>query len=292
MKLLSTKHSKMKSRLYIILALSILFGACASNSLRKQRKHYKKATSGVKYNGYKTTSKYGLAGSMNAHNRQQPDSLQIRAPYAHLFLGYFWSVSGKSSFAFAEADIVEEISNEGNDSQLKHLAQGLRAITMYQAGWDKLAAEESMRARENFSTGQASSHKHEVAAIYLLMGTLYIKEKDFDKARFFWGGFAKETGIEWPYHVCDAAGDFHAGNVQQGLQKVKTISQDPAVPKPVRDELVVQLQKVEAAAGSSVNSSWFWPSIIGKIIWQELGSSSRQSLDKLAKAIEDVTAKL
>jgi hypothetical protein len=282
----------MKSFLSIILALSILFAGCSSNSLRKQTKKYRKATSGVKYTGYKTASKHALAGSMEAYNRQQLDSLQIHTPYAHLFLGYFWSVSGKSSFAFAEANIVEEKSNESNDSQLKYLAQSLRSITMYQAGWDKLAADESMKARQNVSTGQVSRHKHEVAVIHLLMGSLYVKEKDFEKARFFWGGFANETGILWPYQVCDAAGDFQAGNVQQGLQKVKIISQDPAVPNPVRDELAVQLQKVEATAGSSVNSSLFWPSILGKIIWQEFRSSSQQSLNKFAQTIEDVSAKL
>jgi hypothetical protein len=282
----------MKSFLSIILTLSILFAGCSSNSLSKQRKHYKKATSGMKYKGYKTASKYALSGSMGAYNRQQPDSLQIHTPYAHLFLGYFWSVSGKSSFAFAEANIVEEKSKESNDPQLKYLAQSLRSITMYQAGWDKLAADESMKARQNVSTGQVSPHKHEVAVFHLLMGSLYVKEKDFDKARFFWGGFANETGILWPYQVCDAAGDFQAGNVQQGLQKVKIISQDPAVPKPIRDELAVQIQKVEATAGSSVNSSLFWPSILGKIIWQEFRSSSQQSLNKFAKTIEDVSAKL
>ena len=282
----------MKSFLSIILALSILLAGCSSNSLRKQRKHYKKATSGMKYKGYKTASKFALSESMGAFNRLQPDSLQIHTPYAHLFLGYFWSISGKSSFAFAEADIVEEKSNESNDSQLKYLAQSLRSITMYQAGWEKLAADESMKARQNAPTGQVSRHKNEVAVVYLLMGSLYVKEKDFDKARFFWGGFANETGILWPYQVCDAAGDFQAGNVQQGLQKVKTISQDLAVPKPVRDELAAQIKKVEVTAGSSVNSSLFWPSILGKIIWQEFRSSSQQSLNKFAKTIEDVCKKL
>jgi len=80
--------------------------------------------------------------------------------------------------------------------------------------------------------------------------------------------------------------------MQQGLAKVKIISQDPAVPKPIRDELAVQLEKVETHAGTSVNSSLFWPSIIGKIIWQEFRNSSNQSLNKFAKSIEDVGAKL
>lgn len=282
----------MKPLLYILLSLIILFTGCSPNTLRKQRKQYEKATSGVKYKTYKTASKFAIAGSMEVYNKQQPDSLQIHTPYAHLLLGYFWSISGKSSFAFAEADIVEEKTNESNDAQVKYLAQSLRSITMDQAGWHKLAMEESTKARQHVSTDQASRGKYEIAVIYLLMGTFHITEKDFIKARSFWGGFSTETGIHWPYQICDAAAEFQVGNVQQGLQKIKIISQDPAVPKPIRDELAVELDKVETHAGSSVNSSLFWPSIIGKIIWQEFRNSSHQSLNKIAKSIEDVGAKL
>lgn len=233
-----------------------------------------------------------MAGSMEVYNHQQPDSLQIRTPYAHLLLGYFWSVSGKSSFAFAEAEIVEEKGNEGNNAYIKYLAQSLRSITMYQAGWDKLAKEESEKAKQNVSSDQGSKAKYESTVIYLLMGAVYIKEKDFEKARFFCSGFATETGIQWPYQVCDAVADFQAGNVQQGLQKVKIVSQDPAVPKPIRDELILQIEKIEMNAGAPVDSSLFWPSIVGKVIWQELKNSSHQSLSKFAKSIEDVGAKL
>jgi hypothetical protein len=282
----------MKPFLLIILSLFILFAGCSPKTLRKQRKQYEKATSGVKYKSYKTASKFAIAGPLEAYNDKQPDSLQIHTPYAHLLLGYFWTVSGKSSFAFAEADIVEEKNNAGNDSHVKYLGQSLRSITMDQAGWNKLATEEATKARQNVPTDQVFGGKYEAAVIYLLMGTFHITEKDFVKARPFWGGFTTETGIPWPYQICDAAAEFQVGNVQQGLVKVKIISQDPAVPKPIRDELAVQLEKIETHAGSSVNSSLFWPSIIGKIIWQEFRNSSNQSLNKFARSIEDVGAKL
>jgi hypothetical protein len=281
----------MKPFIAILLSFLILLSGCSSNTLRKQRKQYGKATSGVKFKTYKTASKIAMSGSMEVYNQKQPDSLQIHTPYAHLLLGYFWSVSGKSSFAFAEADLVEEKGRESNDSHVAYLAQSLRSITMYQAGWDKLASEESTKARQ-YSTDKASKGKYEAAVIYLIMGTVYSKEKDFEKARFFWGGFATETGIHWPYQACDAAADFQAGNVQQGLQKVKVIAQDPDVPKPIRDELTLQIEKIEQQAGTNVDSSWFWPSIIGKIIWQELKNSSQQSLNKIARAIEEAATKL
>ena len=229
---------------------------------------------------------------MEIYNYQQADSLRILPPYAHLFLGYFWSVSGKSSFAFAEADIVEEKGSESKDANIKYLAQSLRSIAMYQAGWPQLAEAESLKAKLNLSADQQSKPKYEAAVVYLLVGSIYVKEKDFEKAKFFWGGFATETGIQWPYQLCDAAAEFQAKNIQQGLQKVKVISQDPAVPKPVRDVLVAQITKVEKGVGTSVDSSLFWPAIIGKILWEELRKSSQESLSKLANAIEDVGKKL
>jgi hypothetical protein len=280
----------MKHFTSIILAFSfILLSGC---SKKTQQEQYEEATSGLKYNTYKNASKLALLGSIEIYNRNQPDSLVIHPPYAHLYLGYFWSVSGKMSFAFAEADIVEEKGSESKDSHIKYLAQSLRSITMYQAGWHELARIESVRAKVNVSADQASKAKYEAAVIYLLVGSVYVKEKDFEKAKFFWGGFATETGIHWPYQLCDAAADFQAGNIQQGLQKVKVVSQDPAVPKPIRDELAVQIAKIEKGVGTSVNSSLFWPAIIGKILWQELKKSSQESLSKLVNSIESVAEKL
>ncbi len=284
--------SKTKPLIFILLTLFILVAGCAPKSLRKQRKKYKKATSGIKYRAYKSASSYTIEGSMKVFNDQKPDSLQIQATYAHLLLGYFWSVSEKSSFAFAEADIVEEIGNENNNLHIKYFAQSLRSIAMTQVGWDKIAFEESEKARQYLPTNQVSNGKYEAAVIYMLMGTIYIKEKDFVKASFFWRGFSLETGICWPYQICDAVATLQTGNMQQGLQKIKVISQNPAIPKAIRDTLIIELNKVDANAGKSLNSSLFWPSIVGKIIWQEFRSSSHQSLNKIAKSIEDIGSKL
>lgn len=282
-------YSIMRPFLSIILAFLVVLFGC---SPKTQREQYEEATSGVKYKSYKAASKVAIVGGTEIYNSQQPDSLRVLQPYAHLFLGYFWSVSGKASFAFAEADIIEENGSDAKDPHIKYVGQSLRAITMYQAGWRELAVIESVKAKLNLSANQQTKPKYEAAAIHLAMGSIYVKEKDFEKAKFFWGGFATETGMHWPYQLCDAAADFQAGNVQQGLQKVKVISQDPSVPKLLRDELAVQIAKVEKGVGTSVNSSLFWPAIIGKIIWQELKKSSQESLSKLVNAIEAVGEKL
>jgi hypothetical protein len=282
----------MKSFVFIFLVFSILLTGCAS-SLRKQRKKYRKATSGIKYKSYKSTSKFVVNESLEGYNKQQPDSsLHINTTYAHLLLGYFWCVSDRLSFSFAESNIVEEKSNVDNDSQVRSLAQSLRSITMDHAGWHKLATLESAKSSYKMSADQVSRRKYEAAVYYLLMGSFYVKEKDFEKARPFWNGFTNEISIRWPYQIFDAAAEFQAGNTQQGLDKIKIFSQDTTVPKPVRDVLAIELKKVETDGVSSVNSSLFWYSIIGKMIWQEFKSSSHQSLNKLARSIEENSKKL
>src|SRR5690348_4453953 len=111
----------MKPVISSILFVLLILAGCSPKS---QRKQYEEATSGVKYKTYKAASKVAVGGSMEIYNSQQPDSLRFQPPYAHLLLGYFWSVSGKFSFAFAEADIVEE--HQGNRGvNVKYLAQSL-----------------------------------------------------------------------------------------------------------------------------------------------------------------------
>jgi hypothetical protein len=277
---------QIKTKHVLQLAILIILTACSSK--KTERELYEDAKSGITYRTYKTTSDLVVATSVKGYNLQQPDSLQLQPVYAHLMLGYFWSVSGKPSLAFAEADIASE-SPEGN---VKFLAQTLNSITMYQQGWHALAKEESTLATQHLDKKPDSKITYEASIFYLIMGTLYVKEKDFSQASFFWAGFGNETGINWPYQLSDAAAELQKGNIQTGLQKIKVITQDPTVPKALRDVLAIQITKVEQNAGSSVDSSLFWPRLIGKLLWQELKSSTDKSLQKIISITDGVQKKL
>lgn len=272
--------------LFLFFITSILFTHCTSK--KTEREQYEDATSGITYTTYKATSKLTIAATIKTYNYQQPDSLDLKPEYAHLLLGYFWAISGKSKLSFAEADITEE----SDETNLKFLAQSMRSITMYQEGWHALAKEESVKAREGLSKNPGTSVTYEAAVFYLIMGTVYVKEKDFAQASFFWAGFGNETGIHWPYQLSDAASDFQSGKTQQGLQKVKIISQDPAVPKPLRDALKTEIEKIEKLAGTSVDSSLFWPKIITNLVWEELQKSADGSLHNLTRLVNEAKEKL
>jgi hypothetical protein len=163
---------------------------------------------------------------------------------------------------------------------------------MYQQGWHVIAKEESINAKEKISKTPGTNVTYEAAVFYLLMGTVYVKEKDFEQAKFFWAGFATETDIHWPYQLCDAAADLHGGRIQQGLQKVKVISQDPAVPPALRAALAEEISKIEKHAGSDVDSSMFWPKLISGLIWEELKDSSDSTLRKVAEMVNELRQSL
>jgi hypothetical protein len=255
---------------------------------KTEREQYEDASSGIRYNTYKTASRVAIKGSVEAYNLQQPDSGKIQSEYVHLLLGYGWTISGKSTLAFAEADIVQE----SGSAEVVYLAQSLRSITMYQEGWHGIAKEESIEAKEKIAKVPGTNVTYEAAVFYLLMGTVYVKEKDFEQAKFFWAGFANETDIHWPYQLCDAAADLHAGKVKQGLQKVKVISQDPAVPPALREALATELAKIEKHAGADVDSSMFWPKLISGLIWEELKDSSNGALRKVAAMVNELQRSL
>lgn len=245
-------------------------------------------TSGITYAAYQTASRASIKPSVEAYNKQNPDSIRLDPAYAHLLLGYFWTVSGKPAWAFAEADLAEE-SKEAN---VKYLAQSLRSVTMYQQGWHTLSQQEATYAKQSLSRETSSYAVAEAIAFYLIMGTLYVNEKDFAQAKFFWAGFGNETGIHWPYQLCDAAADWQAGNLDQALSKLKTMSQDPAVPTSLREALLESIGKIEQHAGASIDSSLFWPKLIAVLLWEELQKSSNPSLRRVTDMISGFREKL
>lgn len=278
----------LKSIFYFLVLLSafLFLGSCGSP--KTEREQYEEASSGVMYATYKGASKVLITTTVESYNLRTPDSLHLEPMYAHLLLGYFWSISHKPSLAFAEAEITEE----NNETDLKYLAQSLRSITMYQEGWHDLAKEESINAKVHLAKKPGTSVSYEASVFYLIMGSVYVKEKDFAQAKFFWAGFGNESGIQWPYLLCDAAADIQGGNVQLGLKKIKVIAQDPAVPLPLREALTIQLEKIEKQAGASVDSSLFWPTLIAKLLWEELKTSTDGALHTLAHLVDSAREKL
>ena len=264
----------------------ILLNSCSKE--KTQRELYNEAVSSFTYKTYKVASKTAMPPAVMAYNHELPDSVTpLENEYAHLFLGFGWTTSSKTTMAFAEADIADESEH----AEVKFLAGTLRSIAMYMAGWDSLAKEESDRAKAQVPDSSASEVQTEATVFYLLMGLAKCHERDFAGSKIYFAGFGTETGIHWPYKVVDAAADLHSGRVQEGLGKLKVLSQDPNVPASLRQALAERITLIESKTGD-VNSRLFWPKLISAVVIEEMKRSNNEQLNKLVGMMESVREKL
>lgn len=274
----------MKNKALLLILLLFLFSCSADKT---ERELYEETTSSFTYKTYKATSSATVAPAVTLYNHELPDSVApIKTEYAHLLLGYLWTISKKPAMAFAEADLAQE----SKDEDVRYLAQSLRSIAMYEQGWDTLAHEESLLAKRQLRKPN-SGIQYEATVFYMMLGLAKVYEKDFNQSKFYWAGFANETGIHWPYQLTDAIADIQAKRMQQGLQKFKVLSQDPAVPESLRTVLAERITAIEEKGGD-VNSSLFWPKLISALVLDELKKSSNTQIVSLVTMLEGIKEKM
>jgi hypothetical protein len=262
----------------------LYFSACSHE--KTQRELYEDETSGLTFRAYKTASSTAVGPAVKLYNSQRTDSLPPVDPaYVHLLLGYGWTVSGKPAMAFAEADLTQE---EG-DTTAQYLARSLRSIAMYEQGWDSLAHDEAKESKTLLKPSANASY--ELATFYVIMGIAQAYDKDFAQSKFYWAGFANETGIHWPYKLTDAIDDLQQNRLQSALIKLKTLSQDPDVPPALQTALAEQIKIIEEKAGD-VNSKLFWPRLISALVLEQLKKSSNSELGHVVQMVERLRAKI
>lgn len=271
----------------LLLLGTLLLFACGKEKTERER--YEEVRSSFKYKTYKALSE------KLTYDMVQVQGVPMRAKegdelYMRLLLGYNWAIAKKDAFAFAESDIVNERTNTPSE---KFLAHSINAITMYENGWLELAKEESALANSavNKSPGN-DTIRAQVAIFHLIMGTLSIKDKDFDAARFHFAGFGQVTNIHWPYQLVDALADIQKGDVQTGLKKIKRMSENPAVPAEIRVILANGIAEVEKNTGGDVDSSLFWPRAISGILLEQLKNSGIKELEKAGEQLDKLKEKL
>lgn len=272
----------------VVILLSILIVLGCSSKEKTEQEQYEEMTSGLKFSTYKAASGAGIGPVVNAYNEQKPDTLApLNSEYAHLLLGYMWAVSHKPAMAFAEADLAQESDKD----EVKLMAMSMRSIVMYEQGWDTLARHESEEARKYMHPQPGTDVQYEVSFFYMVMGLAKIYDKDFNQSKFYWAGFANETQIHWPYALTDAIADFQSNRIQQGLGKLKALSQDPNVPEVLRGVLAEEIGKIEAKGGD-VNSRLFWPKLIASVVFDELKATGNQQLIGIIERLEKFRSKV
>lgn len=272
---------------YLIAILLVLnFSACKKKSEQKQ---YESVLSSFKYKTYKGVSKTVIPPLILAQNFNKKDSIIVSEEIVRLLLGYYWAISGNTTFAFAEGNITKDFSKDVNYIALSHM---LIAVGMYEKGWKNIAHEESNKGVDILNkTPDGKYTKIELTGFHFILGSLSIYEKNFDAARFHFAGFASLTGFNWTYTLVDAMGEVDKGNYQTGLQKIKKLSDDPSVPEEIRTTLKATITEVEKTTGN-VDSALFWPRAVSEIIYRQLKDVSKNGIGAFFELIETVKKKI
>jgi hypothetical protein len=273
----------------LLLAISAIFilSGCGCHK-KTEREKYESATSTLKYKSYKLLSKEVFTPLFNTYNSNTPDSLKVREEFVHMLLGYFWMCSDKTTFGFAEGNIIVE---ESDNETFKSYARLMISIGMFENEWKDLAREESSEAIKLLSKNPEGDYiKLELTILQLIMGTYAVYSRDFEIAKFHFAGFATLTSINWPYKLVDGMNDIEKGNTQTGLKKIKAMTTDETVPKEVRDALKKIIDEVESKTGN-VDSLFFWPRTISLILFDELKTVGQAGWSEVMKLVDDISGK-
>jgi hypothetical protein len=288
-KLQTLIHKNMKKGLLLLAIVSIFVLAGCGCHKKTEREQYESATSTLKYKSYKLVSKEVFPALFNAYNSKTPDSLKVREEFVHLLLGYFWMCSDKTTFGFAEGNIIVDKSD--NDT-FKSYARLMISIGMFENGWKDLAKEESAEGIKLLSKNPEGEYvKLELTVLQLVMGTYAVYSHDFEIAKFHFAGFATLTSIDWPYKLVDGMNDIEKGNTQTGLKKIKAMTTDETVPKEIRETLKTAIEEVEKKGGS-VDSALFWPRVVSSVLYDELKKNAQPGMDGFMKVLDDLQKKL
>jgi hypothetical protein len=270
--------------LTIVILLNLF--SCKKKSEQKQ---YESVLSSIKYKTYKGVSKTVVPPLLLVQNLNKNDSAVVTEEIVRLLLGYYWAVSGNTTFAFAEGNITKDFSKDENYVSLSHM---LIAVGMYEKGWKNIAKIESEKGIAILNKSPNGKYsKIELTGFHFILGSLSIYEKNYDAARFHFAGFASLTGFNWTYTLVDAMGDVDKGNIKTGLQKIKKLGDDPSVPEGIRSTLKTTIAEVEKTTGS-VDSALFWPRAVSEILYNQLKTVSKNGIGAFFDLIETVKRKI
>ncbi|HVD98519.1 MAG TPA: hypothetical protein VNB90_09975 [Cytophagaceae bacterium] len=262
------------------LLLFLFAGSCGKHKTEKQQ--YEQAHSSIKYKTYKAVSEKMEIVSANGVRKE--NELFMR-----LLLAYNWAITGQDVFAFAESDLVSGRSNIPSE---KVLAHAINSIVMYQNGWNKLVKEESAEVQEAIhkNPGEDTIRFHQ-AVFHLVMGALAVHQENFAAARFHYTAFGEATHIYWPAQLADALGDFQKGDEQMGIDKIKEMTQNNAIPAEMRLILAENLGKAETKK-DKIETEQIWPRTVSVFLLGQLKKSEIEEIHMAGIRFEKLRQKL
>lgn len=256
---------------FIIIALTT---SCGSN---RERKEYEEELDKIGNKTYAGISGNALGPALLIYNTGMEEKFAVKEDYARLLIGYSFLVSGKPGFTFKEANMVIEDNQDQSAVAMAHL---LLSMGMYEKEWPGIAEEEAEKGIAVLGTQKGKEAENEQIIIHLIAGSAGVYTKNFALARLHFQKLGDLTGETWIFTLVDAAGDIQEGDIQKGLKKIKAASEDETIREEVRKVFKELITEIEKESGD-IESPLFWPRLILKTGFSELGKSASPHLKQI-----------
>jgi len=282
---------------YLFFKVSVLFGIIlfilftySCKSKNPEQKLYDSLQSTLKYKSYKTLSENSIPPVVLLFNTtRHPDDPKISEGILRLLLGYSWMTNGKTDYAIAESNIIQDISK---DQDIILLARSLNAICMYEKNWRSIANEETQEAVVDIPYNENDSLVTNLKSMtfHLVLGTLSIYKEDYQNARFHFAGFSLVSGIRWTYQIANAMADIKEGRPNEGLKEINIIRKNKSVPDSVRISIKEALEKIDKT--KPIDPKMFWTKTTSRAVYTDLNNSDITGINKIIELLNNLSEKL
>lgn len=284
------------NRIFCIVICLSLF-ACGGGTEEEQ---YESLKTSLTYKAYKSAAQAGMKPLVNQVNKQLKNEdvqnttnkkldYDLKEEDGHLALGLLWAVAQKPVFAIAESNIaLEHIGNEFGE----YRALTILALGMYQKGWHNLGRTTSEKAKSVLGNKEmADQMYYEMLSSHLAFAMLNLQEGNEKGIHNSFVALADQTNTPWLPELGDAFASLRVGKIQDGLAKMKTLSEDARLNPKQQESLQQFIANIEKEFGD-VDGELFNIKVLGKGLLEMIMKVDDSKFQALMTELESYKGKL
>lgn len=266
------------ARRWLLVALLATLAGCTEKTEQQQLDALRE---GLGYRSYRQFSERGVPLAYEGYVRSAQMSGETPPPLTaddlcavHTLLSYTALSANKLLPAVVEADLLErDCGREG-----AMIANALRSVAFHRKQWPGLALEASNAAwRDAPDPDRASAL---IVALHLLMGYAAVTDQHWDQAQVHIDALGVMLQAPWLGELGQAGLELQQQRYLDGLRRLKRVSENPAVPPVIREELQGIIERIEAETGN-LDSRLLLAKVLGKALWQAAREHGSPGLQRL-----------
>jgi hypothetical protein len=204
---------------------------------------------------------------------------------ARILLAYGEMTADKPDFALAETDLIEE-STQCNVSE-KQIATSLRAVIFHRNEWPGLAQLETEKVKAMMGKAPSGDMSFQgMLVANVAFAGLAIRNDNWEAAGIHIESISLMLDEPWIASLSKIGIAFKEKRIEDGLQEMKRLSQDPSVPTEVQTVMQGFIADIEKQHGD-VDSPLFMEKLITKVVWETAKSKGSEQWKALTTLLDE-----